>query len=138
MRRAKGIIFAFAALGEARKPAGLPQCANSVSPAGQYLMRIALMTHIPDEPVFGRVEHIVDRGGQLDHTQPCAEMPAGYRNRADNLCTQFIGKLTQIAFFQFAKVGRNISPCRAAVFSGGLLVCCSCRAAITANIARVE
>lgn len=108
MRRAKGVIFALAALGKTGKPTAGSNRANPVPPAGEDLMRIALMANIPDQPVFGCVEHIMDRRRQLNHAQPRAQMPAGYRNRANHLAAQFIGKLAQIANVQFAKVGGNL------------------------------
>ena len=77
VRRAERVIFAFAALGEAGQAAALPQGADPVAPAGDDLVRIGLVADIPDQPVFGRVEDIVDRHGQFDHAKARTQMPAG-------------------------------------------------------------
>ena len=70
--------------------------ADAVAAAGQDLVRIALVPDVPDQPVVGRVEHIMDRGGQLDHAEPRAEMPAGRADRGDRLGAQFVGELAQL------------------------------------------
>ena len=71
-------------------------------------MRIALVADIPDQPVFGSVEHIMDGSGQLDHAQASPQMPAGYRNSADRFRAQFVCQLAELGRFQLAKVCRNL------------------------------
>src|SRR5512139_3489549 len=66
MGRAKRIIFAFSALGEAAEPPALPDGANALAAAGNDLVGITLVADIPDEHVIGCVEHIVDCYRQLD------------------------------------------------------------------------
>ena len=67
MRCTERVIFTLAALGETGKPATSSQRADTVTASGEYLVRIALMAHIPDQPVFGRIEYIMDCRGQFDH-----------------------------------------------------------------------
>ncbi len=62
MRRAERVVFALGALGETGEPTAGAQRADAVAPAGQNLVRIALVPHVPDQPVLGRIEHIMDRG----------------------------------------------------------------------------
>ena len=95
MGRAERVVFALAALGEAGQPAFLPQRADAVAPAGQDLVRIGLVADVPDQPVVGRVEDVVQRDGQLDDAEPRAEMAAGDRYRVDQLGAQFGGELRQ-------------------------------------------
>ena len=75
MRGAERVVFALGALGEAGKAAALAQRADAVAPAGQDLVRIGLMADVPDQPVLGRVEHVVQRDRQLDHAETGAEWP---------------------------------------------------------------
>ena len=77
MRGAERIVFALRAFRETRKPAALPDRADAVAPARQDLVRIRLMTDIPDQPVMRRVEDVVQRQGQLDDAEAGAEMTAG-------------------------------------------------------------
>ena len=85
MPGAEGIVFAFAALGEAGEAAGLAQRADPAATARENLVRIGLMADVPDQPVARRVEHVVQRDGQLHDPEARAEMAAGDRHRADRL-----------------------------------------------------
>ena len=60
MRGPEGVVFALGALGETRQPAALAQGADAVAPAGQDLVRVALVADIPDQLVARRVEDGVD------------------------------------------------------------------------------
>ena len=70
MGRAEGVVLAFRALGEARQPAALTQVRMRSRRPGQNLVRIGLVADIPDEPVAGRVEHVVQRNRKFDHSHP--------------------------------------------------------------------
>ena len=108
MRGAERVVFALGAPGEAGKPAFLAQRADAVAAAGQDLVRIGLVADIPDQPVIGRVEDVVQGDRQLDDAEPGAEMAAGDRHRIDQLGAQFGGKLRQIALRRScAQVGRD-------------------------------
>src|SRR3546814_16755439 len=74
MRRPERVVLALAALGEARQAAALAQRADAVAAPGQYLVRIALVPDVPHQLVARRVEHIMDRDGQLDDAQPRPQM----------------------------------------------------------------
>ena len=107
VRRAERIVLALAALGETRKPARLPQSADLPAPPGQNLVRIGLMPDIPHQLVHRRVEHIMHRNRQLNHTQTSTQMPARRRYRRDHLHTQLVRKLAKLRGFQAAQVGRG-------------------------------
>ncbi len=53
MRRAEGIVFALAALGEAGQAAARAKGADAAAAPGQDLVRIALVPDIPDQHVLG-------------------------------------------------------------------------------------
>ena len=96
VRRPERIIFALAALGEAGEAAAHAQGADPVAPAGQDLVRIALVADVPDQPVPRRVEDMVDGDGELDHAEPGAEMAAGHRDRRDRLGAKLVGELAKL------------------------------------------
>ena len=104
MRGAERVVFALGALGEAGQAAALAQGADAVAPAGENLVRIGLMADVPDQPVARRVEHVVQRDGQLDHAEAGAEMAAGDRHGVDRLLAQFVGELAQLALVEPAQV----------------------------------
>ena len=107
VRGAERVVFGFAAFGEARQPAAGAQRADAVAAAGEDLVRIGLVADIPDQPVFGGVEHIVQRDSELDDAEAGAEVATGGADGIDQFGAQFIGDLAQIAVFEFAQVGRQ-------------------------------
>ena len=102
------VIFAFGSLGEAGKPAAHAERTDAVAPAGQDLVRVGLVTDVPEQPVFRRVEHVVQGHRQLDHAEPGAEMAACDGDRVDGFRPQLVGQLTQLPAFQAAQVRRRL------------------------------
>lgn len=66
------------------------------------------MPHVPNQPVFRRVEHIMDGGGEFDHAQPAAQMAAGDADRANHFSAQFIGQLAQLLCLQLPQIGGEV------------------------------
>ena len=114
VRRAERIVFALAALGEAGEAAAHAQGADAVAPAGDDLVRIGLVADVPDQPVARRVEHIMERDGELDHAEPGAEMAAGHRDRRDRLGAQLVGELAELRRCRACGGRRASRPCREA------------------------
>ena len=108
MRGAERVVFALGALGEAGQAAALAQRADAVAPAGQDLVRIGLVADVPDQPVGRRVEHVVQRHGQLDHAEAGAEMAAGLGDRVDGLPPQLVGQLLELLGRQVLHVARKV------------------------------
>ncbi len=96
MRRAEGVVFALASLGETRQPAALTQGTDAIASACQDFVRIGLMAHVPDEAVVRRVEDVVDGDRQLDDAQPRPQMAARDRDGVDGFGAQLVGKLFQL------------------------------------------
>ena len=107
MGGAERVVFALAALGEAGQPAFLAQRADAVAATGQDLVRIGLVADIPDQPVVGRVEDVVQGDGQLDNTQPAPRWPPVIDTASIKLGAQFGGQLRQVALGKLAQVGGN-------------------------------
>jgi hypothetical protein len=58
----------------ARPPLCLMVCSRSRRP-GQHLVRIGLVTDVPDEAVVRRVEDVVQRDREFDRAEPAAKWP---------------------------------------------------------------
>src|SRR6476661_6711414 len=108
MRRAERVVFALAAPGEAAEAPALPKRPDAVAPPGDDLVRIGLVPDVPDQLVLGRVEHIMRGNGQLDYTEPGAEVPAGHRHRRDHLLAKLFGELRELLLVELAQVGRKL------------------------------
>ena len=106
--RAERIVFALAALGEAGQAPALAQGADAVAPPGQDLVRIALMPDVPDQDVLGRLEHMVQRRGQLDHAQTRAQVPARHRHGVDRLDPHLVRQLLKLGDIEAPHVSGNL------------------------------
>ena len=58
-------------------------------------MRVALVAHIPHQPVVGGVVQIVKGYGQLHHAQAGAEVAATLAHCVEQVFTQFVHHLFQ-------------------------------------------
>ena len=108
MRGAERVVFALGALGEAGQAAARAQGADAVAAAGQDLVRIGLVADVPDQPVAGRIEHVVQRNRQLDHAKAGAEMAAGHRDGIDRLLAQLVRHLAKLARLELPEVVRGL------------------------------
>src|SRR5262249_49568422 len=91
-------------LRKAGKTASLAHGAHAIAPAGENLVRVGLVTDVPDEPIRRRVEHVVKGDGELHDAQARAEVPAGQRNGMDQLRAQLVGNGAQCAALLLAQV----------------------------------
>ena len=62
--------------GKAGNAAPHAQLLHALAPAGQHLVAIGLVTDVPYEAVVRRVEHVMQRDGELDRAQVGREMAA--------------------------------------------------------------
>jgi len=108
MRRAERVIFALGTPGEAGEPAFLPKRPDTVATTGENLVRITLMANIEDQPVIGRIEHLVNGDGQFDDAQAGAEMAAGARHRIDHFGPELGGQLRQVLVIEFPEILRIV------------------------------
>ena len=74
MRRAERVVFALTPLREARQPAALTQRRDPVLATRQNLMRITLVTDVPNQDVARGVKNVMDRRRQLDNAQTRTQM----------------------------------------------------------------
>src|SRR5581483_11235103 len=76
MTGAERIVFALRPLQEAGDPVLLPQRLHLAITTREELMRVALVADIPHELIAWRVEHVVERGRQLDDAESGADVAA--------------------------------------------------------------
>ena len=90
---------------EPADPADLAERPEPLEAAGQQLVRVRLVTGVPDDPVTGRFEQPMQGDRQLDHAERAAEVAAGRRDGRDDRLADLAGELLQLGFRQTAKVG---------------------------------
>ena len=108
MPNPKGVVLALATRWKRCKAARLLDGMQLIAPSGQYLMRIGLMADIPNEAVVRRVEHIMQRDGELDRPETGGKMAATGTDAVDEELSQLVGQGLELAERQPAQVRRNI------------------------------
>ena len=108
MANAKGVVFAFSAIGKPGKTAAHAHGVHARPTSGQNLVAIGLVTDIPDELVSRSVEHIVQRNGQFDSAEAGTEVPTGIGYRPYHVATQLFGQGWQGVLTQLAKISRMV------------------------------
>src|SRR5262245_57021439 len=109
MRSAEGVVLAFGAAGETGQAGAHAQGADPVAPAGQDLVRIGLMTDVPDQAIMRRVERMMQRHSEFDDPKARSEMSAGHRYRIDGFGAQLGGELFQLIARKIARVGGRVN-----------------------------
>jgi hypothetical protein len=99
------VVVAFGALGEAGQTAALAERPNAIAPAGEDLVRIGLMAHVPDQPVVRCIENRVQRHGEFDDPKAGAQMSAGDRNRVHRLAAQLVRHLAKLVVAKLTEIG---------------------------------
>ncbi len=104
----EGVVLAFVAARKAADATELAQRVHAVAPAGEDFVGVGLVAHIPDQPVFGRVEHVVQCHGELNRAQVGAEMPAGARHAVQQKAAHLSGQRGKLCARQLAQVGGRV------------------------------
>ena len=105
---AERVVFALRPLGEAGQAAALAQGADAVAPAGEDLVRIALVADVPDQDVLRRLEDVMQGHRQLDHAEAGAEVAAGDGDGVDGFGPDLVGELLQPRDVESAHVGGQL------------------------------
>src|SRR5690606_9999999 len=77
------VVLALLPFGKSGQALILPQRGKSLPAAGENLVRIRLMPHIPKNFVTRAVEEIVKRKGELHHSQVGRKVTARHRETFD-------------------------------------------------------
>ena len=102
VRRAKRVVFALVTLGEAGNAVLLAQGVHALAPARQDLVRIGLVAHVPHDAVVRRVEHVMQRDGQLDRAQVGRQVAARLGDGIEQEAAQFLRQRHQLRAGQLA------------------------------------
>ena len=110
--------------------AQLAQRGHALAPAGQDLVRIGLVAHVPHQPVVRRVEHVVQRDRELDRAQVGAQVAAGARHAVEHEGAHFVGQLLELRRGQLAQVRRVVDRWKSG--ASGAMWACRCGRSVVA------
>ena len=105
MSGVKGVVRAFRSFGKTGQAAQSPERIKTVAPAGEQLVSVRLVAHVPDQAVPGGVEHPVNGDGQFHHAQGGSQVPSGPGHGPDDLLPDFLSQTGQVLDGQLAEVG---------------------------------
>ena len=106
----KGIVRTFLPLGKAAHPPVGSQGREKSNPAGQQLMGITLVAHVPDDFILGAVEDVMKGQGQLHDAQIRGQMAAVTGDGFNDQGADFLGQLPQLGqgkAFQVLRTGEG-------------------------------
>ena len=95
--RVESVMDAFRALWKTRQAAGAAYAGKCSAPAGDYLVRVALVPDIPHDRVARRAKDAVDGQRQLDDAQVGREMSAINGDGTDDEAANFGGEAVEFA-----------------------------------------
>ena len=116
MRRAESIVNAFLPARESCDTAFLAQIRHTGFATGENLVPVGLVANIPYQTIFRRVEHIVQRDGDLDRAEVRRKVTSSRGHRVNDVFAQFFGKCRKIASIQSAQICRVINLVEQRVF----------------------
>ena len=116
---AESVVFAFRAARKWRQTLVLLDGVEPLAAAGQHLVRVGLVPHVPNEPVIGGVKHVMQGNGELHGTQTRGKMTPSGADAVDQELTQLLRQLGQLGDRQMAQIGRRFNGIEQGVACGG-------------------
>ena len=103
---AEGVVLTLAPGGKRGEAAILLDGVQQLASAGQHLVRVGLVTHVPDQPVVRCIENVMQRDRQLDRTQARGKMPAPRAHALNQELAQLVRQRRQLGRRQAPQVSR--------------------------------
>ena len=116
MTYTEGIVFTFLSFRKTGNSTENTVCVKKVPAAGQYLVPVSLMPHIPYKLVVWRIKYIMKCNGEFHHTQAGSEMTAENGNIIYDVLPQVLANQLKVRLIHFSQI-RRISD-SLEVFSG--------------------
>ena len=102
---AEGVVSAFGAAWKSGWPVLHPEPVHLRAPAGEDLVRVCLVTDVPDDPVMRRVENVMQRDRELDRAEVRRQMAARLGNRRDEERPQLARQFRKLGAVEPAQRG---------------------------------
>ena len=122
MPHTKGVEGALRALRESRQALVLAHAVHAVPAAGQYFMRIGLVSYIPDNTIVRRVKNVMQSNREFNHAEPSPEVPACSGYCVEEVVPQLLcqpHQLVRLETGQQTQIRRDGVEQRRVWFNGG-------------------
>ena len=106
----EGVVFTFRPFREPGQAILAADAAHLFPAPGQDLVGVGLVAYIPDQPIFGGIEDIVQGDGQFQNAQAGTKVAAGLADRPEQESPEFSGQLWKIFLGQGAQLGGHVNP----------------------------
>jgi len=103
---AEGVVLTLRTLEEAGQSPFLAQGLHALVAAGEELVRIRLVAHVPHQLVVRRIEDRVQGDGEFHHAEPGADVPAGARAHVDEPVAEILREDAQFIAREATDVSR--------------------------------
>ena len=80
---------------------------KTILTAGQKFVRVALMSHVPKQPVGGKIKYPVQGDGQFSHAQITGEMSATGADHFNDALANFGCEIIKLTFGQRPQIHRR-------------------------------
>mmetsp|Transcript_30941 Transcript_30941/g.67598 ORF Transcript_30941/g.67598 Transcript_30941/m.67598 type:complete len:315 (-) Transcript_30941:278-1222(-) len=102
------VVLALRALCERSEPIGLAESLHLLAAAGENLVGVRLVTHVPDDLVLGQVENLMQSHCELNDAQAGPKMTSCVAHVVDHVCTEFLGQLVELRQVKVLHVNREV------------------------------
>ena len=110
MAHVENVIGALFPFWETADPPHLAEGGEAFLPAGDDLMGIGLVSHVPDQKVPWRIEHIVEGQGQLHRSQGRGQVAAPYRHGFNHHLPELFGQAVELVQTEMTNVLGKTDP----------------------------
>ena len=108
MSSIKYIALAFFSLWKSAHSAVLSKGIKSFPAPGKDLVRITLVSHVPDKFIAGCSKHLMQRNRQFNGTEIGGKMPSGFGDGVNQKRADLRAQLLQLSEIQPFDVGRGM------------------------------
>src|SRR5207245_1524781 len=102
--RAKHVIFAFLSAQETTDATQLTDGCETLASAANELVRVRLVSGVPDDAIFGGFKHVMKSQRQLYRAERRGQMTTDFRYYGDDLFPDLRSQLRKLVYSQLANV----------------------------------
>ena len=108
MTNAEGVVVTFSAARKSGQTTRLSDACHALAAPGENFVRVSLMANIPDQPIMGRVEHVMQCNRKLNRAEASRQMATRFADGLNQKTTEFIRQFRQLVDRQPTQICRRV------------------------------